>query len=96
MKPRPGTKFLHNLQLQSKFLINLSFCLKISSDWDSLILVGSFCHKFIPMYLMVSMPYKVVLALGMARPLFSRALYGTSFSSNTCVMKVRFKLRSVL
>ena len=46
MKPRPGTKFLHNLLLQSKFLINLIFCLKISSDWGSLISVGSVCHNF--------------------------------------------------
>ena len=46
MKDRPGTKFLHILQLQPKFLIKLIFCLKISSDWDSLISVGSVCHNF--------------------------------------------------
>ena len=34
------------------------------------------------------MPYNVVLALGKVRLLLSRKLYGTSFSSNTCVMKV--------
>ena len=39
---------------------------------------------------MVSMPYNIVLALGKTRLLFSRKLYGTSFSSNTCVMKVGF------
>ena len=35
---------MHNLQLQSKFLINLTFCLKISNDWDSLISFGSACQ----------------------------------------------------
>ena len=96
MKPRPGTKFLHNLQLQSKFLINFNFCLKIFSDWNSLISVGSVCHNLFPIFQMVSMPYKVVLALDKARLLFSRKLYGTSFSSNTCVMKVGLKLCTVL
>ena len=96
MKPRLGTKFLLNLQLQSKFLINLIFCLKTSSDWDSLISVGSTCHNFFPIYLTVSMPYNVVLALGKVRLLLSRRFYGTSFSSNTCVMRVGFKLCTVL
>ena len=36
-KPKLGKKFLHNSQLQSKFLTDLIFCLKISGDWDSLI-----------------------------------------------------------
>ena len=45
-----------------------------------------------PIYLMMSMLYDVVLALGKARLLFSRKLYGTSFSSYTCVMKVGFKI----
>ena len=49
-----------------------------------------------PIYLMVFMSCNVLLALGMARLLFSRKLYGTSFSSNTCVMKVGFKLCAVL
>ena len=96
MKPRLGTKFLHNLQLQSKFLINLIFCLKTSSDLDSLISVGSTCHNFFPIYLTVSMSYNVVFALGKVRLLLSRRLYGTSFPSNTCVMKVGFKLCTVL
>ena len=43
----------------------------------------------------MSVPYNVVLALGKARLLLSRKLYGTSFSSNTCVMKVGFKLCAV-
>ena len=64
--------------------------MKISGDWDSLISVGSACHSFFPIYLMVSMPYNVVLALGKTRLLFSRKLYGTFFSSNSCVMKVGF------
>ena len=89
-------KFLHNLQLQSKFLINLTFSLKISNDWDSLISFGSVCHNFFPRYLIVSMPYEVVLTLGKARLLFSRKLYGKFFSSNTCVMKVGFNLCTVL
>ena len=45
---------------------------------------------------MVSMPYKVVLALGKARLLLSRKLYGTYFSLNTCVMKAGFQLCTVL
>ena len=96
MKPRVGTKLLHNLQLQSKLLINLIICWKISSDWASLISVGSTCHNFFPIYLTVSIPYNVVLALGKVRLLLSRKLYGTSFSSNTSVMKVGFKLCTVL
>ena len=32
MKPSAGTKFLRNLQLESMFLNDLIFCLKISSD----------------------------------------------------------------
>ena len=41
---------------------------------------------------MVSKPYIAVLALGKARLLFSRKVYGTSFAANTCVIKAGFEL----
>ena len=47
-KPKLGTKFLHNLQLEleSKFLTDVISCLKICGDWDSLISTGSVCRTF--------------------------------------------------
>ena len=43
------------------------------------------------------MPYKVVLALGKARLLFSQKLYGTSFSSNAYRVRTGFgKFRKLI
>ena len=52
-KPRFGTKSLHNLQLQSKVLMDLIFLLNISSDRDYLIYFGKVCHNFLPINLIV-------------------------------------------
>ena len=46
-KPRRVAKFLHNQQLQYMFLINSIFCLKMCSDWHSLISHRSVCHNFL-------------------------------------------------
>ena len=88
MKPRLGRKFLHNLQMQSKFLIILTFCLKISSDWDSLISVGSNCHNFFSNIPDGVYAIQRCLSFGQGK--------AVAFSSNTCVMKVGFKLCTVL
>ena len=48
-------------------------CSKISSDWDS-DFDWSCLPWFFPIYLVVSMPYTVVLALGKARLAFSLGL----------------------
>ena len=64
------------------------FWLKISIDWESLILLGSVYHNFFQTNLLVSMQFKVVLVFGKgqgkARLLFWPQL---SFTTDTCVIK---------
>ena len=61
----------------------LNIYIKISNDWDCLISLGRVCHNFWPINLIVSMPYKLLLALGKTRLLLLRRLYGSSLVTNT-------------
>ena len=95
-KPKFRAKFVHILQLHSKFLIDVIFCLKISSNWDSLISIGSVCYNFVFNTPDGAYAIRNCVSFRQGRLLFSLKLYGTSFLSNTCVIEVGCKLFTVL